>query len=66
MLLFPKAEITAYLLEKGIDSRTDTSNLLNDYDRNFIRNRVIPLIEERFPHKLMPSLRRLSEQAGGA
>jgi tRNA(Ile)-lysidine synthase len=64
MLLFPKAEITAYLLEKGIDSRTDTSNLLNDYDRNFIRNRVIPLIEERFPHKLMPSLRRLSEQAG--
>ena len=27
-------------------------------------NRVIPLIEERFPHKLMPSLRRLSEQAG--
>ena len=64
MLLFPKVALTAYLEEKGIESKTDTSNLLNDYDRNFIRNRVIQLIEERFPHKLMPSLRRLSEQAG--
>ena len=64
MLLFHKAEITAYLKEKGIASRTDASNLVNDYDRNFIRNRVIPLIEERFPYKLMPSLQRLSEQAG--
>ncbi len=64
MLLFHKEDIAAYLLEKGIANRTDTSNCTNDYDRNFIRNRVIPLIEERFQHKLMPSLRRLSEQAG--
>ncbi|MCX6179731.1 MAG: tRNA lysidine(34) synthetase TilS [Chlorobiales bacterium] len=64
MLLFHKADITAYLKEQGVASRTDTSNFVNDYDRNFIRNRVIPLIEERFPYKLMPSLRRLSEQAG--
>ena len=64
MLLFHKAEIALYLMEKGIASRTDASNVANDYDRNFIRNRVIPLIEERFPHKLLPSLRRLSEQAG--
>ena len=63
MLLLHKAEIAAYLAEKGIASRTDASNVANDYDRNFIRNRVIPLIEERFPHKLLPSLRRLSEQA---
>ncbi|MFZ4526426.1 MAG: tRNA lysidine(34) synthetase TilS [Chlorobium sp.] len=64
MLLLHKAEIAEYLLEKGIASCTDASNVANDYDRNFIRNRVIPLIEERFPHKLLPSLRRLSEQAG--
>jgi len=64
MLLLHKAEIAVYLIEKGIASRTDTSNIDNDFDRNFIRNRVIPLIEERFPHKLLPSLRRLSEQAG--
>jgi tRNA(Ile)-lysidine synthase len=64
MLLFHKADISAYLKHKGISSRTDASNIANDHDRNFIRNRVIPLIEERFPHKLLPSLRRLSEQAG--
>ena len=64
MLLLHKAEIALYLMEKGIASRMDASNIANDYDRNFIRNRVIPLIEERFPHKLLPSLRRLSEQAG--
>jgi len=64
MLLLHKVDILAYLREKGIVCRIDTSNLANDYDRNFIRNRVIPLIEERFSHKLLPSLRRLSEQAG--
>jgi len=64
MLLFHKADMVAYLKEKGITSRMDTSNYANDYDRNFIRNRVIPLIEERFAGKLMPSLRRVSEQAG--
>ena len=64
MLLLHKAEINEYLKEKGIASRTDASNMVNDYDRNFIRNRVIPLIEERFPHKLMPSLQRIAEQAG--
>ncbi len=64
MLLLHKAEITAYIKESGIASRTDSSNMLEEYDRNFIRNRVIPVIEERFQHKLMPSLQRLSEQAG--
>ena len=63
MLLLHKAEINAYLKDRGIASRTDSSNMLEEYDRNFIRNRVIPLIEERFTHKLMPSLQRLSEQA---
>ncbi len=64
MLLLHKADIAAYLVEQGIASCSDASNFTDDYDRNFIRNRVIPLIEERFPHKLLPSLRRLSEQAG--
>jgi tRNA(Ile)-lysidine synthase len=64
MLLFHKADIQEYLKEKNIPSRSDSSNVLEEYDRNFIRNRVIPLIEERFPHKLLPSLQRLSENAG--
>ena len=64
LLLFRKADILAYLHEKRIAYRSDASNFETDYDRNFIRNRVIPLIEERFRHKLLPSLQRLSEQAG--
>ncbi len=64
MLLLHKAEIAAYMEEKSIGSRLDASNAADDYDRNFIRNRLIPLIEERFPNKLFPSLRRISEQAG--
>jgi tRNA(Ile)-lysidine synthase len=64
LLLFRKTDILGYLHEKQIPFRNDASNFETDYDRNFIRNRVIPLIEERFRHKLLPSLQRLSEQAG--
>ncbi|NTW51216.1 MAG: tRNA lysidine(34) synthetase TilS [Chlorobiaceae bacterium] len=58
-----RKEITEYLVEKEVAWRIDRTNLEIDHDRNFIRNRVIPLIEERFTHKLMPSLQRISEQA---
>ncbi|MCF8383100.1 MAG: tRNA lysidine(34) synthetase TilS [Chlorobium sp.] len=64
LLLLNRSEIVDYLHEKKIPYRTDDSNFGIDYDRNFIRNRVIPLVEERFRHKLLPSLQRLSEQAG--
>jgi len=64
LLLLHKSDILGYLREKEIPFRTDASNESIDYDRNFIRNRVIPLIEERFEHKLTVSLQRLSEQAG--
>jgi len=64
LLLLHKADITGYLHEKRVPYRADTSNFGDDYDRNFIRNRVIPLVEERFRHKLLPSLQRLSEHAG--
>lgn len=63
LLLFHKSDILEYLEQKGIGYRTDTSNLGIVHDRNFIRHRVIPLIEERFSGKLMPSLQRLSEHA---
>ncbi len=64
LLPFSRKEIMDYLGEKEIAWRTDTTNLGIDYDRNFIRNKVIPLIEERFRHKLMPALQRISEHAG--
>jgi tRNA(Ile)-lysidine synthase len=64
LLPFSRKEIMDYLVEKGIGWRTDRTNLGIDHDRNFIRNRVIPLIEERFAYKLKPALQRMSEHAG--
>jgi tRNA(Ile)-lysidine synthase len=64
MLPFSRKEIMDYLIGQGIVWRTDQSNAGEDYDRNFIRNRVIPVIEERFLHKLTPSLQRLAEYSG--
>jgi tRNA(Ile)-lysidine synthase len=63
LLPFTRQEIVAYLEEKRVAWRGDHTNEGIEYDRNFIRNRVIPVIEERFAHKLMPSLQRTSEQA---
>ncbi|NTV01726.1 MAG: tRNA lysidine(34) synthetase TilS [Chlorobiaceae bacterium] len=64
LLPFGREELETYLEEKGIPWRTDDTNLDTVHDRNFIRHRVIPVVEERFRDKLMPSLRRLSEHAG--
>ncbi len=63
LLLMHKEDILRYIGEKKIGYRTDASNLGVEPDRNFIRNKVIPLIEERFENKLLPSLQRLSEHA---
>lgn len=63
LLLMRKQDILQYVEQKGIVYRVDASNLGVEPDRNFIRNRVIPLIEERFENKLLPSLQRLSEHA---
>jgi tRNA(Ile)-lysidine synthase len=64
LLPFTRTEIIDYLEERGIAWRSDHTNETIEYDRNFIRNRVIPVIEERFRHKLIPSLQRASEHAG--
>ena len=63
LLPFCRKELEAYLAEKGVEWRTDDTNLDIIHDRNFIRHRVIPIVEERFRDKLMPSLRRMSEHA---
>lgn len=63
LLPFTREELQAYGRERGLQSRLDASNLDERHDRNFIRNRVVPLVEERFGHKLAPSLARLSNHA---
>jgi len=63
LLPFRSGELADYLEERSIAWRIDASNLDTVHDRNFIRLRVIPLIEERFRDKLMPALNRISEHA---
>ncbi|MBN2436181.1 MAG: tRNA lysidine(34) synthetase TilS [Spirochaetes bacterium] len=49
LLHYNTDEIMDYADRNHIVYRHDYSNEACDYDRNFIRNRVIPLIETRFP-----------------
>ncbi|MBQ5910771.1 MAG: tRNA lysidine(34) synthetase TilS [Clostridia bacterium] len=41
-----RQEIEAYLKEKGIAFVTDSSNLTDDYTRNFLRHNVVPKLKE--------------------
>ncbi|MFN3427572.1 MAG: tRNA lysidine(34) synthetase TilS [Candidatus Thermochlorobacter sp.] len=61
LLNFERDDILAYLNDKHLSYRTDHTNFELCFDRNFIRHKVIPLIEERFEHKLVPSLLRFSK-----
>ena len=50
LLKFSRAEIEAYLAERGFKTfRTDSTNLQNDYDRNKLRNVVLPTLYREFP-----------------
>lgn len=51
-LCLTKSEILDYLEENKYEYRIDESNLKNEYERNYLRNKVIPLIKEN----LNPSL----------
>lgn len=44
-----RERIDEYVASKKIRFVTDETNLSDEYSRNFIRNRVLPLIKERFP-----------------
>ncbi|WP_236613236.1 MULTISPECIES: tRNA lysidine(34) synthetase TilS [Rhodonellum] len=52
LLPFRRVEIQKYLEENGKVWRNDSSNLKNEYKRNFLRNQVIPLLAEGFPDGL--------------
>ena len=44
-----RADIEAYLAEKGQDFVTDSTNLLDEYSRNKLRHKVIPVLKEINP-----------------
>jgi tRNA(Ile)-lysidine synthase len=52
LLGISKTEITGYLEKEKIGYRTDSSNLTDDFKRNFIRHRILPLVRA----KLNPSV----------
>lgn len=49
LLMQSRDNIIRYLLAKQVSYVTDSSNLEDDYRRNYIRNRLLPDIEERWP-----------------
>lgn len=49
LLAVTRAEIEAFLAERGQDFVTDSTNLTDDYTRNKIRHRIIPLLREINP-----------------
>lgn len=49
LLSIRRKEIESYLQAIGQPNREDASNTANDYTRNWLRNQVLPQIEERFP-----------------
>ncbi len=57
LLFATKSEIEAYANEKNISYRIDQSNLKNEFQRNKIRNEIIPLLKE-----LNPSLEKTFEK----
>lgn len=49
LLQFSKKEIEAFAKKNKIQFRSDSSNAENKYERNFIRNKVVPLLRELNP-----------------
>ncbi len=44
-----KTDITKYALANAIPYRQDSSNLQSQYNRNFIRNEILPGLEKNYP-----------------
>lgn len=66
LLSCSKAEILAYLKEKGESYVTDSSNLEADVVRNKVRLELLPLMEQISPaarHNLLTTLQNLNEEA---
>lgn len=49
LLAVAKSEISDYAQTHGLIWVEDPSNQSNDYDRNFLRNTVLPLLKQRWP-----------------
>ena len=48
LLTVPKKEILDYLAKNNIQYIEDDSNINNEFDRNFLRNKIFPMLEDRW------------------
>jgi tRNA(Ile)-lysidine synthase len=64
LLFATRAELEQYASEHRILWREDVSNATTDYERNFIRHRVLPLLKEINPSLEQTILRGWTKQAG--
>ncbi len=62
LLIFTADEIYSYLKNNNISWREDSSNTDDKYLRNFVRNKVFPLLEKRFENPIK-NINRLSSHA---
>lgn len=67
LLRTPRSALLAYAERHGLDWIEDPSNADADFDRNFLRQRVLPLLRERWPHADAAFARsaQLSAEASG-
>ena len=61
ILCLKKESILNYLNKSGLNYRTDKSNLSNVYERNYIRNNILPLIKENLNPNVEESIFKSSE-----
>lgn len=61
LLSTSKNDIVAYLNRNKIQYRVDSSNLENDFTRNFLRNEIIPKIKEKINPAIDNNLLKFSE-----
>lgn len=61
LLCVGREDILAYLEEEGLDFVTDSTNGEDDYTRNRIRNRILPLITSEINEKAVANILRAGE-----
>lgn len=64
LLSLPRAALTAYASEHDLQWLEDPSNADEQMDRNFLRQRVLPELQARWPG-LAANLRRVADTAAG-
>jgi tRNA(Ile)-lysidine synthase len=62
-LAFSRTEIEQYAIERQLQWREDSSNVLLEYTRNRIRHKLIPLLESEFNPQIVGNLAKLSQIA---